>query len=186
MKKLFLISLTILFAASLNFAQGGVDVKAKIKKMNEMFSEMMVKNDHTGMLDYYTDDCISMPSYQPMLRGVEAIKKAGEKQEKSGMKITAFKPETTDLFPAGNYFIEVGTYSITMEIPGMDTPMDDHGKYVNIWRQLDDGSLKLKIDTWNTDVNPWMEMQKHEGMGKQGEGMGKPEKEMKHESGSVK
>jgi hypothetical protein len=27
----------------------------------------------------------------------------------------------------------------------------------------DDGSLKLKVETWNTDVNPWEEMKKMEG-----------------------
>jgi hypothetical protein len=26
----------------------------------------------------------------------------------------------------------------------------------------DDGSMKVKVETWNTDVNPWMEMQKME------------------------
>ena len=27
----------------------------------------------------------------------------------------------------------------------------------------DDGSLKLKVETWNTDVNPWEGMEGHEG-----------------------
>jgi hypothetical protein len=33
---------------------------------------------------------------------------------------------------------------------------------MNIWEVQDDGSMKLKAETWNTDVNPWQEMQMKE------------------------
>ncbi len=35
-----------------------------------------------------------------------------------------------------------------------DMPWNDHGKYMTIWEMQDDGSLKVKVETWNTDVNP--------------------------------
>jgi hypothetical protein len=34
--------------------------------------------------------------------------------------------------------------------------------------------MKVKVETWNTDVNPWMQMQM---MDDHGDDMGKPEKE---------
>jgi ketosteroid isomerase-like protein len=40
-------------------------------------------------------------------------------------------------------------------MPGNDKPMNDAGKYVTIWEKQKDGSLKIKIETWNTDSNPW-------------------------------
>jgi ketosteroid isomerase-like protein len=43
-------------------------------------------------------------------------------------------------------------------MPGMDKPMDDHGKYLTIWEKQKDGSLKVKVETWNSDVQP-MNMQ---------------------------
>jgi ketosteroid isomerase-like protein len=179
MKKLAIFFFVTAFISTSLFAQESSanvnDVKAKIKKINNTLATMMIKNDHTGMLDYYTDDCISMPSYQPMLRGIEAIKKSSEHFEQSGVKTTAFELTTSDLYPAGEYFIEVGTYTITMQIPGMEMPWDDHGKYVNVWQQFDDGSLKLKLDTWNTDVNPWEQMGGHDEEGGHGESMGKSE-----------
>ena len=39
-------------------------------------------------------------------------------------------------------------------MPGMEKPMDDHGKYLTIWEKQKDGSLKTKIEIWNSDVNP--------------------------------
>jgi hypothetical protein len=31
---------------------------------------------------------------------------------------------------------------------------------MTIWEKQNDGSLKIKVETWNTDTNPWAEMQK--------------------------
>ena len=49
---------------------------------------------------------------------------------------------------------EIGTYKMNRSMPGMDKPMDDHGKYLTIWEKQKDGSLKIKVETWNSDVDP--------------------------------
>jgi ketosteroid isomerase-like protein len=75
--------------------------------------------------------------------------------------MTAFKSTVTDIMQSGNFIVDIGTYEITMTIPQMgDMPWSDHGKYMTIWEKQDDGSLKIKVETWNSDVNPWQEMQK--------------------------
>jgi len=156
-KKLLLTCAAILFIAAQLYAQDEAELKAKFNEMNKKFSQMMVDGNHSEMLKWYADDAISMPSYQPMLRGIDALKKAQEMDEKSGTKITAFSLETTDVMPAGDYFIEIGTYTISMEMPEMGT-MDDYGKYLNVWEQ-DGDKWELKVDIWNTDMNPWMAME---------------------------
>ena len=157
MKKLFLTCAAILVIASQLYAQDEAELKAKFNEMNKKFSQMMVDGNHSEMLKWYADDAISMPSYQPMLRGIDALKKAQEMDEKSGTKITAFSLKTTDVMPAGDYFIEIGTYTISMEIPEMGA-VDDYGKYLNVWEQ-DGDNWELKVDIWNTDMNPWMAME---------------------------
>ena len=147
----------ILFIATQLNAQDEAELKAKFNEMNKKFSQMMIEGNHSEMLKWYADDAISMPSYQPMLRGIDALKKAQEMDEKSGTKITAFSLNTTDVMPAGDYFIEIGTYTISMEIPEMGA-VDDYGKYLNVWEQ-DGDKWELKVDIWNTDMNPWMAME---------------------------
>jgi ketosteroid isomerase-like protein len=164
-KKLFLTCAAILFIATQLCAQDEAELKAKFNEMNKKFSQMMVDGNHSEMLKWYADDAISMPSYQPMLRGIDALKEAQAMDEKSGTKITAFSLETTDVMPAGDYFIEIGTYTISMEIPEMGA-VDDYGKYLNVWEQ-DGDKWELKVDIWNTDMNPWMAMEgEQEEMGK--------------------
>jgi ketosteroid isomerase-like protein len=161
MKKLLQFCIAILFIASQLYAQGESDLKAKFNEMNKKFSQMMVDGDHEALLAWYADDIISMPSYQPMLKGIDALKKAQEMDKNSGTKITAFSIKTIEVMPAGNYFIELGTYTISMEIPGMGL-FDDNGKYLNVWEQ-DGDDWKMKVDIWNTDLNPWAQMEGEQG-----------------------
>jgi hypothetical protein len=44
----------------------------------------------------------------------------------------------------------------------MDKPWNNHRECLTLWEMQEDGSMKIKVETWNTDVNPWMEMQKDE------------------------
>ena len=160
MNKLFAILLALIFTASLINAQDTAELKKKIQAMNDEAAKMMVANDAAGMWANYSEDVISMPSYEPMLKGIEACKESYKKMTESGMKMTAFKSVVTDIIDAGDYVVDIGTYKISMSIPEMDVPWDDHGKYMTIWEKQDGGSLKIKVETWNTDVNPWEEMQK--------------------------
>lgn len=162
MNKLFAILIALIFTASLINAQDTAELKKKIQAMNDEAAKMMVANDAAGMWANYSEDVISMPSYEPMLKGIEACKESYKKMTESGMKMTAFKSVVTDIIDAGDYVVDIGTYKISMTVPGMDMPWDDHGKYMTIWEKQDDGSLKIKVETWNTDVNPWQEMQKME------------------------
>jgi ketosteroid isomerase-like protein len=164
MKKLFVTLFVLTLTATLVYAQDTAELKEKIQTINNRLAEMMVSGEEEAMWEYYSDDIISMPSYQPMMKGIEACKKASEEMMSSGMKMTAFKSTVTDIMQAGNLVVDIGTYEITMMLPQMgDQPWSDHGKYMTIWEMQDDGSLKVKVETWNTDVNPWMEMQKMEG-----------------------
>jgi ketosteroid isomerase-like protein len=161
-KKLFAILFAFLFVTSLMNAQDMSELKKKVQMMNDKYAEQMVAGDMNALWDYYSDDIISMPSYEPMLKGLEAYKMSAQKMEESGMKITAFSTTSTDVMQSGDLVVDIGTYKITMQVPGMDMPWDDHGKYLNIWEMQADGSMKLKVETWNTDVNPWQEMEKME------------------------
>jgi len=160
MNKLFLFLFAILFTTTLIQAQDTAELMKKIQAMNDESAKKMVSGDETGMWAIYSDDVISMPSYEPMMKGLDACKESYKKMFESGMKMTAFKSTVTDILLSGNFVVDIGTYEITMMLPQMgDQPWSDHGKYMTIWEMQDDGSLKVKVETWNTDTNPWMEMQ---------------------------
>lgn len=158
MKKLNVKSASILFVAllttSIAYSQSSTDYKSKIDAINKQNAANMIAGTSEKSLAFYTDDAISLPSYEPIHDGIAAIRKANEDMAKSGWKCLAFETTTLKVLPNGNQLTEIGTYKVSFSMTGMDKPMDDHGKYLTIWEKQKDGSLKIKVETWNSDVDP--------------------------------
>ncbi|QQS36110.1 MAG: DUF4440 domain-containing protein [Ignavibacteriales bacterium] len=156
MKKLLFVF--VVLCGSVLFAQSESEIRAKVDAMNKEFVKAMLADDMTTMLTFYTDDIISLPSYQGSVRGIEAVKKMGEEQQKMGWKTKSFNLNTTDIIIQGNLAIEIGNYDMDMSGPGVDS-WPDNGKYITVWEIQSDGSLKIKVEMWNTDNNPWAQME---------------------------
>lgn len=139
--------------------QSSRDLQTQIEDLNKVMVKSMLSGDLESNLRLYADDAISLPAYEPMRQGIAEIRKSGEEMNGSGFKVSLFEPTIVKVIPEGNFVTEIGTYKIKFTMTGMDQPMDDHGKYVTIWEKQPDGSLKIKIDTWNSDVNPMQQMQ---------------------------
>lgn len=144
----------ILFSASAVYSQSNSEYKTKVEALNKEMAKNMLEGKSEKSLTMYTEDAISMPSYEPMQDGLAAIRKANENMLKTGVKFNSFEPTTLKVFANGDMITEIGTYKINISMPGMDKPMDDHGKYLTVWEKQKDGSLKVKIETWNSDVDP--------------------------------
>ena len=147
-----------LFATSIAFSQSASEYKTKIEALNKDMCKNMIAGNNEKNLALYTEDAISLPSYEALHDGIAAIRKASEDMAKSGWKATAFETTTLKVIPNGNLITEVGTYKMTGSMPDMEKPIDDHGKYLTIWEKQKDGSLKIKIETWNSDVDPMITM----------------------------
>lgn len=146
--------IVVFLTANIAFSQSESEYKSKIEAMNKEMVKDMLAGNTAKILTNYTEDAISLPSYQPMAQGLAAIKKSSEEMAKSGVKFTSFTPTIVKVLVNGNHITEIGTYKISMTMPNMNAPMDDHGKYLTVWEKQKDGSLKVKIETWNSDVDP--------------------------------
>jgi ketosteroid isomerase-like protein len=156
MKRKYIMSVSlfvaVLFMARVAYSQSDTEYKTKIEALNKEMAKNMVAGQSEKSLSLYTSDAITMPSNEPMHEGLDAIRKADEDMAKSGWKCNSFEPTTLRVIPSGNLITEIGTYKISMSMPGTQKPMDDHGKYVTVWEKQKDGSLKVKVETWNSDV----------------------------------
>lgn len=156
--RLSIITTVFLICFSSMFGQTESELKEKIEKLNKIYADAMINNDTKTMMSLYTDDVISLPSYQPMIRGIETLRQLSEQAENSEWKTTSFDMKSTDVISAGNLVVEVGNYKMKMTGPGVPD-WSDEGKYITVWQVQDDGNLKMKIEMWNTDLNPWLGMQ---------------------------
>ncbi|MBM3437153.1 MAG: hypothetical protein FJY07_13165 [Bacteroidetes bacterium] len=164
MKKQFFITVALLMVMSMAgiqlYAQKDADkLKAEITKINNNLVKAGLENNMELMKTYYCEDVISLPNYGPQLMGVKQLVEKNKKDIQEGFKMLSLDLKTDNVFPDKMYVIETGHFDISMSLPKMDQPVNDKGKYITVWERQPDGSLKILIETWNTDTNP-MEMQK--------------------------
>jgi len=152
----FIISLFLILVFKNNFAQDMSEMQAKVDQWNKDLSKAMLANDRETMLNFYADDVISLPSYTQMIMGKDNIKEAMMKQDTISSKITEFNLVSKKLILSGDLLLDIGTYNMTMNVQGMDEPVMDHGKYLTVYEKQNDNSWKIKVETWNSDINPWM------------------------------
>lgn len=149
------VMIVALLAAITTYAQQSAkDYQLKIESLNKDIAKYMLDGDHEKSLSMYTSDAISMPSNQPMNVGIDAIRKSSEEMAKMNMKVTLFEPKTLKVIPDGKLITEIGTYKFKATMPEMDQPYEEIGKYITIWEKQADGSLKVKVEIWNSDTNP--------------------------------
>lgn len=141
------------------------NLMAEVKALGDDLTKAMLADDVDHMLSMYAEDAISLPNYSPRMDGIEAFKAHHEQMAAAGMKIISFTSDPTDVWQAGDHVIEIGSFEIKLEMPGMPGPIDDHGKYLTVYVREADGALKIKAETWNTDVNPMEMMGGHEAHG---------------------
>lgn len=128
-----------------------ISLKAKIDSTNKIIDEAALKQDFETIAAYYTDDVITLPNNEPLIQGKKAFIDNEKIAAKRGIKILSIKSTLIDLFASGDLIHEIGKYEISLEIPGVPYPIIDKGKYLVIWQQQNDGTLKIKLETWNND-----------------------------------
>ena len=130
-------------------------LRKQIDALLEKGERDMLANTMDTTLAQYADDAVSLPNNGPMLKGKAAIKEYYAKMMTTGIRFTQVDFVTHDVQVGGKYVYEVGTYSMTMQIPAMGE-MTDAGKYLTVYEIDADGKLKIKVETWNTNTMPPM------------------------------
>ncbi len=160
-----LMSAIVLIVFSISaIAQSEAEVKQKIEKMNKEMAEAMKTGDHEKNLQFYAKDVVSLPSYDKMLKGKEEIRNSMKEMEKSEWKVKDIKFETVSVETNGDMVTEIGKYKMEMNKKDSDETMKDEGKYVTLWEKQADGSMKIKTEMWNSDLNPWAQMKEQKNM----------------------
>ena len=148
----------LMLASVAMLAQKGGDnekLKATIQDYNLAMADAMVKGDYEAVFSYYDDKVISLPNYGEMIRGKEAMMEHQAAGAEMGNKVLAMSLKTKKVSDYGDIVVEIGFYSITMEISGMPDPIKDNGKYLTVWKK-DGKSYKILNEIWNTNVHPMM------------------------------
>jgi ketosteroid isomerase-like protein len=117
-----------------------------IRERSQQLATAFNANQMDAILDLYADNSVFMPPNAPSLRGREPLREFY--QDLIG-RATNLRLETQDVAGYGPLAYETGTYSLVYQ----DGAVRDRGKYVFIWRRLND-VWRTEKTIWSSDLPP--------------------------------
>ena len=112
------------------------DVRQRSQQLATAFNSKQID----AIVELYADNSVFMPPNAPILRGREPVREFY--QDLTG-RATNLRLETEDVAGHGPLAYETGTYSLAYE----DGDVRDRGKYVFIWRKMN--------NIWRTEKAMW-------------------------------
>jgi len=133
--------------------------RAAIEAATQEALAINATGDHQAYVNhYYTSDAVIMPPNGEVIRGREAALAFN----------VNFPPyedlqfHHVELDGDGDLAYVYGTYTMVMAAAEGEEPVEDRGKYLEVWKRQADGSWKVALDIFNSDL-PLPEMESEMG-----------------------
>ena len=121
---------------------------AAITALGQAYNEAVLAGDAAVIAAVYTEDATEMPPHMVARQGRAAIQEASE----GGPPMTAFTITSKGVEGFGDLAYDMGTWTATMQMEGMEEPYQDAGKYLAICEKQPDGTWLMKAAIWNSDI----------------------------------
>lgn len=125
-------------------------VRAEIDRGNQRMMELVSRQQFDSLHLLYTDDAVVMPQNSEPVAGTDAIRAWWEHGKE--LRLSRLDLETTDLEVSGDFGVETGRYTVTLQPDTTAAPITDRGNYLVVWKRDSDGRWKLHRDIFNTSL----------------------------------
>lgn len=153
MKRLLaLLAIVLIAMISQSGCAKKADVAAEtdaVRKADADWSTAIGSKDIDAFLSYFAADGVLMMPNMPAMNGPEAIR-AGVSPMMPAMSVS-WTATNAEVAASGDLAYTTGTYQASMTMPD-GTMHPDNGKYATIWKKQADGSWKVVVDIFNSDV----------------------------------
>ena len=127
------------------------EVRKEIVSTLKKMSELIRKEDSTGLASCYSEDTIVMPPNTDMVLGRAAVKAFWNYGFKElGYKEADFK--TDEVVDFSDFSMERGTFTFKAQAKGQKV-MEERGKYITIWKRTPKG-YQIHWDIFNSSLPP--------------------------------
>ena len=121
-------------------------IRTEIQTLEDAYAKAQMAKDADGVVAYYSDDAVSLPSEEPALVGKTAILAHTKTEMAEDTVGGTVKYTVVDVFASGNLAVEVGK-GVTTRPDGSKTT----GKYVSVFEKRD-GKWVCIRDIYNNDA----------------------------------
>ena len=143
-----------LFVFSSLFLASAADTKVieqNLRDLDDQWSATAGAKDLEKTVSFYSEDAIVMPPNASAAMTRETIRKVWQGLLASPGLVISWKTTKVEVAKSGDLACLSGTYDVAMN-DASGKPVNDHGKYVEVWEKQSDGKWKCGTDIWNSDL----------------------------------
>jgi len=124
--------------------------ESALKDLDAQWSKAASAKDVESTVSYYADDAVLMPPNARLATGA-AIRDFWKSMIASPGFAGGWKVTKAEVARSGDLAYLTGTYEMT-ENDASGKPVNDRGKYVEVWKKQADGKWKAVADMFNSDL----------------------------------
>jgi ketosteroid isomerase-like protein len=122
-----------------------------LRDLDAQWSKAAAAKDLEQTIGFYSDDAIVLPPNAATAATNEAIRNVWKDLLATPGLMIRWEPDKVQLAKSGEMAWVNGTYKLTMNDPS-GKPVEDHGKYLEVWEKQADGNWKCRADMWNSSL----------------------------------
>jgi ketosteroid isomerase-like protein len=126
-------------------------VERILRDLDAEWAKAAAAKDVEQTIAYYSDDAIVLPPNATSAATKETIRNGWKAMFASPGFVISWQPTRVQVGKAGEMAWVSGTYELTMN-DASGKPINDRGKYLEVWEKQTDGNWKCAADMWNSDL----------------------------------
>jgi uncharacterized protein (TIGR02246 family) len=122
-----------------------------LRALDDQWAKAAAAKDVEKTIAFYSDDAIVLPANATSAATREAVRNVWKEMFASPGFVITWKPTRVQLAKLGDMGWVRGTYELTMN-DASGKPINDRGKYLEVWEKQRDGNWKCAAEMWNSDL----------------------------------
>ncbi len=128
-----------------------IDYSPGIRKAESARTSAATARDLDALVAFYTDDASVLTANAPIFTGKQAIKDGLKPMLADPQFSLILMPTRVEVSKSGDMAFTQGPYKMTFS-DFRGNKFEDEGKYLTVWRKLQDGTWKAVEDAMNSDL----------------------------------
>jgi ketosteroid isomerase-like protein len=124
--------------------------EAAVRAADIAWSATAEKRDLDALVSFYGDDVVVLLPNAPAVVGKSAARDLNRAMLAATLAVK-WQPVKVEVAASGDIGYVRGTYDLTIKGPS-GAPVNDKGKYVEVWRKQADGAWKVIVEALNSDL----------------------------------
>jgi ketosteroid isomerase-like protein len=122
-----------------------------LRDLDAQWSKAAAAKDLEQTVGFYSDDAIVLPPNATSAATKETVRNLWKDVLAAPGLVISWRPSKVKLGHNGAMAWVSGAYELTMNDAG-GKPINDRGKYLEVWEKQADGNWKCAADMWNSDL----------------------------------